>query len=518
MGNTNTLLAQQRALQTRMDEVETLKSSLRQPLPKTPKAIEAAQRELTDAEVDQNMVTELEDLLLAKRRIREDQERVVRELENMMMVKERGVDTFDPEELVELNRQQRVRHIDAIVHGTLPPDFDPAFNEWTEEEQRRFLHNFPSFGSRGEWDKLAQCVATRSESEVREHADIFLAKRHEMQFRPVRSGANNVPQPVPTTPIHEAQAQAFAQRLSNMGVDPDVEWSLDEQAVLEEGLKQFPLSECITTVQRYIKIAALLENKLVRDVAMRFKWMCDRYDSRSPAVSRSASEKSLMADDFEAKSDGGLKRDSVRSTPNLAERDDSPSGKRPQMSSKKARQRRRRKSDDMRRESLPLPVEKPPELSPEQTSKMLDENDNCLKQMKEILMSGNLARTLSPMVRFHANMATVLKGMGPMTGIAGPLPPLRLRVNTSLLAGHGDSASFVIAPDPSNPSTEPPVSAGGRVGLTGAKSADDLGRGSSAMDTADDENNAGGDPSRLKEQLNNSGPIEVRVDPVPIDD
>nr|XP_043627114.1 uncharacterized protein LOC122598585 [Erigeron canadensis] len=49
-----------------------------------------------------------------------------------------------------------------------------------------------------------------------------------------------------------------------------VEWSVDEQHKLEEGLSKFSDEP---TIMRYIKIAATLRDKTVRDVALRCRWM-----------------------------------------------------------------------------------------------------------------------------------------------------------------------------------------------------------------------------------------------------
>ncbi|KAJ4846693.1 hypothetical protein Tsubulata_027178 [Turnera subulata] len=52
------------------------------------------------------------------------------------------------------------------------------------------------------------------------------------------------------------------------------EWTVEEQAILEEGLVRFA-SESV--VMRYAKIALQLQNKNVRDVALRCRWMTVRY-------------------------------------------------------------------------------------------------------------------------------------------------------------------------------------------------------------------------------------------------
>ncbi|MFS8027906.1 hypothetical protein Hanom_Chr16g01504251 [Helianthus anomalus] len=52
-----------------------------------------------------------------------------------------------------------------------------------------------------------------------------------------------------------------------------VEWSVDEQRKLEEGLSKFADEP---SIMRYIKIAATMRDKTVRDVALRCKWMAKK--------------------------------------------------------------------------------------------------------------------------------------------------------------------------------------------------------------------------------------------------
>ncbi|KAK4357848.1 hypothetical protein RND71_023458 [Anisodus tanguticus] len=56
-----------------------------------------------------------------------------------------------------------------------------------------------------------------------------------------------------------------------------MDWTLEEQALLEEGLVNYA-SE--TSISRYAKIAILLKNKTVRDVALRCKWTTKKENSK----------------------------------------------------------------------------------------------------------------------------------------------------------------------------------------------------------------------------------------------
>ncbi|EPS72610.1 hypothetical protein M569_02154, partial [Genlisea aurea] len=58
-----------------------------------------------------------------------------------------------------------------------------------------------------------------------------------------------------------------------------LDWTPQEQAILEEGLITFG---CESSIIRYAKIAVLLKNKSVRDVAFRCRWMAKKESSPSP--------------------------------------------------------------------------------------------------------------------------------------------------------------------------------------------------------------------------------------------
>ncbi|CAN4123212.1 unnamed protein product [Withania somnifera] len=53
-----------------------------------------------------------------------------------------------------------------------------------------------------------------------------------------------------------------------------VEWTLEEQYKLDEGLIRF---SCEPSIMKYIKIAATLRDKTVRDVALRCRWMTRKH-------------------------------------------------------------------------------------------------------------------------------------------------------------------------------------------------------------------------------------------------
>ncbi|KAK2975755.1 hypothetical protein RJ640_027609 [Escallonia rubra] len=84
----------------------------------------------------------------------------------------------------------------------------------------------------------------------------------------------------PSGTRHEAAQPSHASFNGNNPVvapDCSTDWTAEEQSVLEEGLTQYA-SE--TNIIRYAKIARQLQNKSVRDVAFRCRWMTKKEANR----------------------------------------------------------------------------------------------------------------------------------------------------------------------------------------------------------------------------------------------
>lgn len=65
---------------------------------------------------------------------------------------------------------------------------------------------------------------------------------------------------------------------------PDLEWSHSEQSILTESLAKF--SNEASSMSKYVKIAALLPEKTVRDVALRCHWLTVRLCDSCSQLSR----------------------------------------------------------------------------------------------------------------------------------------------------------------------------------------------------------------------------------------
>ncbi|KAI7739838.1 hypothetical protein M8C21_029948 [Ambrosia artemisiifolia] len=71
-----------------------------------------------------------------------------------------------------------------------------------------------------------------------------------------------------------------------------VEWSVEEQRRLEEGLSKFASEP---NIMRYIKIAATLNDKTARDVALRCRWMARKRRKQDNMVVSSSSKPSISS-------------------------------------------------------------------------------------------------------------------------------------------------------------------------------------------------------------------------------
>ncbi|XP_057458110.1 uncharacterized protein LOC130748883 [Lotus japonicus] len=87
------------------------------------------------------------------------------------------------------------------------------------------------------------------------------------------------------------EASAVAVNIPNMKHNPGIslDWSPEEQAILEDGLSKHVTE---SNIVRYAKIAQLLQNKTVRDVALRVRWMNKKENSKRRKDDHNLSRKS----------------------------------------------------------------------------------------------------------------------------------------------------------------------------------------------------------------------------------
>ncbi|KAI4378768.1 hypothetical protein MLD38_016202 [Melastoma candidum] len=96
----------------------------------------------------------------------------------------------------------------------------------------------------------------------------------------------------------------------NPGISLD--WTSEEQATLEEGLVKYA---SLNSLVKYAKIAVQLNNKTVRDVAMRCRWMTKKESSKRRKDEHNLSKKSK--DKKEKVADGSAKSSQFAARPNV---------------------------------------------------------------------------------------------------------------------------------------------------------------------------------------------------------
>ncbi|KAG5240602.1 hypothetical protein OIU78_007142 [Salix suchowensis] len=178
-----------------------------------------------------------------------------------------------------------------------------------------------------------------------------------------------------------------------------VEWSVEEQYKLEEGLQKYADEPSIL---RYIKIAAMLRDKTVRDVALRCRWMTrkrrkaedfnmgKKINSRKDKLVESSSKMNMAAALLQ----------NVASYPPLMHHTD---------------------------QSEPMPFE-----GISGTTRLLDQNAEAFSQISANLSTFKLQDNIDLLCYTRNNIAAILNDMRKMPGIMSRMPPLPVSINEDL--------------------------------------------------------------------------------------
>ncbi|KAL3651199.1 hypothetical protein CASFOL_004201 [Castilleja foliolosa] len=185
-----------------------------------------------------------------------------------------------------------------------------------------------------------------------------------------------------------------------------VEWSVDEQHKLEQGLAKYANEP---NVMRYIKIAALLHNKTVRDVALRCRWMNRK---RRKHEDRS-SEKKLK--DRKVNSNPTLSQDKLMDSVNNT----MPSTSALQVPAYSLTTNHQRPSDYMFSGVLSCSARH-----------LLEENNRAFCQISANLST--LKENIDLLSKTRNNITTILNDMRNMPGIMSQMPALPVLLNEDL--------------------------------------------------------------------------------------
>ena len=177
-----------------------------------------------------------------------------------------------------------------------------------------------------------------------------------------------------------------------------VEWSVDEQYKLEEGLARYADEP---SIMRYIKIAATLPDKTVRDVALRCRWMTRK---------RRKSEDHNLGKKVHNRKDKPM--DSASKT-NMALN--------PSMATYMSRQTDR--SQRIIYDGICGPLRK-----------LMEQNAQAFNQITNNLSSYKLQDNIDLFCHTRHNICSILNDMREMPGIMSQMPPLNVTINDDLVS------------------------------------------------------------------------------------
>ncbi|KAJ6809707.1 uncharacterized protein M6B38_162770 [Iris pallida] len=185
-----------------------------------------------------------------------------------------------------------------------------------------------------------------------------------------------------------------------------VDWSFNEQAVLNDGLVKFSNEP---GMMKYIKIAALLPEKTVRDVALRCRWMAKKENVKRRKLEENYAGKKIK--DRKERIESSAKANIHLVPP-----------------------------DNVAAYSFmmhhvnhnnQLPYEAPAIDSA--TQHLLEENIKVLTQISENLSTCKLENNIDLLSHSRDNMTTILNRMSEMPGIMSQMPPLPVSINEDLM-------------------------------------------------------------------------------------
>ncbi|CAJ2679556.1 unnamed protein product [Trifolium pratense] len=179
-----------------------------------------------------------------------------------------------------------------------------------------------------------------------------------------------------------------------------VEWSLDEQYRLEEGLANYANEP---SIMKYIKIAAVLPDKTVRDVALRCRWLTRK---------RRKSEEHSTGKKINYRKDKPVE---LPSQSNLH------SALPPSMGSYSHMSRVMGQSQRTLYDGICGPMKQ-----------LMEQNAQAFNQISANLLTYKLQDNIDLFCHTRHNINTILNDMSEMPGIMSQMPPLPIAINEDL--------------------------------------------------------------------------------------
>eukprot|EP00252_Welwitschia_mirabilis_P004716 TRINITY_DN15003_c0_g1_i3.p1 TRINITY_DN15003_c0_g1~~TRINITY_DN15003_c0_g1_i3.p1 ORF type:complete len:262 (-),score=69.71 TRINITY_DN15003_c0_g1_i3:454-1239(-) len=206
-----------------------------------------------------------------------------------------------------------------------------------------------------------------------------------------------------TTP----NSSSYSQHLKH---DPGLSlvWTAEEQSILEDGLAKFANE---TSILRYIKVAALLREKTVRDVALRCKWMSVQSAQKKENGKRRKTEEQNSAKKLKDRKEKAIDP-SLKQTASVGQR------------------------TNLSGYVQPMPaIEEDRTLSFEEiggtTGQLLEQNAKAFEQIASNLASYRIQENISLLCRARDNITTILNDMKDMH-VMSQMPPLPIALDDTL--------------------------------------------------------------------------------------
>ncbi|XP_050214507.1 uncharacterized protein LOC126665680 [Mercurialis annua] len=209
-------------------------------------------------------------------------------------------------------------------------------------------------------------------------------------------------------PLMESSA---ANLKHNPGISSD--WTMDEQSILEDGLNQY---DGEPNIIRYAKIAVQLQNKTVRDVALRCRWMSKKeYSKRRKEdnLARKNKEKKERVTDSSVKASSFMARPNVHpfATPRVPMDYD----------------------DGMSYKDIGGV-----------TGELLEQNATALSRISANLSTMQLQENIGLLCQTRDNILKIMNEMNDMPELMKQMPPLPVKINEEL-------ANAILPPRPNRP-------------------------------------------------------------------
>ncbi|XP_074579656.1 uncharacterized protein LOC141836137 isoform X2 [Curcuma longa] len=187
-----------------------------------------------------------------------------------------------------------------------------------------------------------------------------------------------------------------------------VSWSYEELEVLKQGLVRYANEP---NMLKYVKIAAMLPDKTVRDVAMRCRWMTKENDKRRKP------EGFLIRKKIKGRKDKLIGSSSVAFLHQSQSKDQG------------AYSSMRQNGNN----SAPF-LCGATNLIDSRTQKLLDDNIKILQQIAANLDYNEIRNNNDLFSLSKQNLTTILNRMNGMAGIMSQMPPLPVHINDNLMS------------------------------------------------------------------------------------